>query len=142
MNQDVPDIAFAASRNCLNEVADDELARGADDWDEIRLRNVWSAEDWRSNTVPGRCGLIDWRDTYVVAAGGQIGEVVVFPGAAQSRHFGLLDIEQHGLIRVERVPPTSCREFLGHVRGDANCDIGDLGGGWYWFSNWWNPGAT
>lgn len=142
LNQQVPDVAFAASSDCLDRVADAKLVGRADDWSDIGLRNVWSAERWRTNTVPGKCGLIRWRDTYVVEAATPIGSVVVFPAAGQSRHFGLLDIEQHGLIRVEGLPPTSCSEFLGDVRGDATCNIGDLGDGWYWFSNWWDPGAT
>lgn len=140
----VPEVAFAASRDCLDTVADDELALGVDDWQEIRFRNVWSSERWRSDTTPGRCGLIRWRDVYVVQAETPIGDAVVavFPGAGRSRHFGILDIEQHGLIRLDNGPPTHCSEFLGGASGGSHCNIGDLGGGWYWFSNWWDPGAT
>jgi hypothetical protein len=93
--------------------------------------------------VPGRCGLIRWRDTYVVEAVTASGNenVVVFAAAGQPRDLGLFDIEQRGFVRVEGGRPANC-SFLGDVRGDATCDVGELGGGWYWFSNSWDPGAT
>ncbi len=146
-SENVPEIAFATSRGCLDDIADIELAGGVDDWSDIRRRNVWTAGRYRTGTDPGRCGLIRWRDTYVVEVDTASGRerAVVFVAAGQSHHLGgLTDVVQHGLVRVDGGPPATCNEVADDsgVAVGARCDIGDLGGGWYWFSKWWASGAN